>query len=326
MGTSSDFYINGISDSYLDQCFYRENKFYVGFCSTINRILHFDCLSTIIFQILIIFPVLFMIYGFGAQVKLREFYDKINHTFMKNLIVFAFGSAVCGIIHLYVKIPPPCIKWERFGLTDFKSYSRTPNNTIFIVTYAFILFMNIPIKRQWIFIIIMLAFCVIYITFSVLTGYTSIYQALITISLSFAINSFFSILPPIGIVITGACILLLSIPDFAVNLAHYGWIESLRTSEELLLRTMILMCASLFLYIRYGLSRVYFEWLKLPWLTHHASDDNDDAFIPSMTEYKDDTNFGMLLRGDLLFAVIAFAIYIVGNALLSLNGKYSFFD
>ena len=166
MKTIKSFYINGISDYFLDRCLYRENQFYVGFCSTMNRILHFDCLSTIIFQILIIFPVLFMIYGFGTQVKLREFYDKINLSFMKYLIVFAFGSTVNGILHLYVKLPPPCIKWERLGLSDFKDYSRTPNNTLFIVTYACILFMKIPITKKWIFMIIMLGCHCLYIIFN----------------------------------------------------------------------------------------------------------------------------------------------------------------
>ena len=317
--------LNAISDSWYDKCFYENNDFANSIALSFNRIFQFDCIITVGFLILIIFPVLFKIYGFGLQQRLRHFYDNSRSIFINFLFLCALSLSLSTIFHLWVQQPMPCIIWDGRNVLPTTLGSRTPNEeliiTLILVESIWSLKIGMNFLRKLISLILLLSDCYT----ALLTGSSSISQLLVSLSLGFWIIFLFKFLPPIGLPITSIISSLIVIFLFFYLFPNFGWDSSLmRESLQICIRSSIVLICSLILQIRFAFVRVEFDWFKLNWgfgWNSIQTDSSDDVIVPSMLKETPQDDFGRVLTSDLIDGIITFFLFLLGNTLLFLSDQ-----
>jgi hypothetical protein len=318
-----DLTLNAVSDNWFDRCMKTDNRLLAAIVQAFSRVFQFDCIVTIIYLILIIFPILFKIYGFGIQQRLRNFYNSSRLIIIEFLFLFSFSVDLCTIIHLCIQQPMPCVIWNGRDLSPLTHSSRTPNHELIVVFILCIgvwsLKIGIPLVRRTICVAIVLLECVA----AVLSGYSSISQALISLTFGVWIIFLFNFLPPVGIPVIGSVAFVSSCVLFGVTFPKYQWSTALiKTSLHLCARGAISLFISCILLLRFGFAREEFDWHKVSWglgWKNNKEGSSDDVVIPSMIResFKDD--FGSVLKTDLIVSIIAFILFLICNTLLNLN-------
>lgn len=321
--------LNANSDNWYDRCLKMDGRVLQAIAQAFNRIFQFDCIVTVVYLILIIFPILFKIYGFGVQQRLRNFYDSSRLVFIEFLFLCSFSVDLCTIIHLCIKQPMPCITWNGRDLDPFSHSSRTPSHELIITFILCIgvwsLKIGIPLVRRTICITIVILECVS----NVLSGYASISQALISLAFGFWVTFLFNFLPPVGIPIIGFVALVSSCCLFGVNFSKYSWETSLiKTSLHLCARGAISLFISCLLQLRFGFAREEFDWQKVSWGPGWGKGNegsSDDVVVPSMIKENARDDFGNVLKIDLIDSIVAFVLFLIGNAALNFNSNDQIF-
>ncbi|EAY02890.1 hypothetical protein TVAG_168920 [Trichomonas vaginalis G3] len=309
--------MNGVSDSLFDCCLQNDNKIVQAISLAFDRMFQFDCVLTVDYLILIIFPILFKIYGFGVQQRLRNFYDTARLIFIEFIFLCSFSVSLTTIIHLFIKQPMACVTWDGRTIAPAFNGSRSPNHEIIIIMIlglgVWFLKVGYDKVRKLITIVVIAVECVS----TVFAGCASISQALISVAFGFWVVFLFKFIPPIGIPILGVFTIIISITLFIFTYKHYIWNAlMLRQSMHLCVRGFISLVISICLELRFGFGREDFDWMKISWGSHwsnQSTEDDDEVVIPSMIKENIRDDFGKLLKNDLIDSVIAFIVFLLGN-------------
>ena len=223
----------------------------------------------------------------------------------------------------------PCVTWNGFSVRTFEHSRRTPNPEliiIFILAWGvWSLKIGINVVRKALVVCIFLLEC----TATVLSGYSSISQVLISIVLGMWIVFLFNFLPPVGIPTIGFASIIAASVLFGVTFPKYHWnTELIQLSLHLCIRGIISLLISCVLQLRFGFAREEFDWHKITWGLGWGNADegsSDDVVIPSMIRENVRDDFGKVLKSDLTDSIIAFAVFLLGNAGLNMWSNYSKF-
>ncbi|OHS95715.1 hypothetical protein TRFO_10357 [Tritrichomonas foetus] len=312
--------LNGVSDSWTDCCLYVDNKVIYAIATTFDRLFHYDCFITVGFLILIIFPILFKLYEFGLQQRLRMFYDHSRVIFINFIFLCSFSLAISTIMHLSVQQPMPCITWDGDNIVPFRTSSRTPNEGIILLMILCHAIWIVDIELKIIRRIASILVFNLYVTFVVLNGESSISQILVSFFVGIWIISVHHFVPPIGTIIlsVGSSIFVFAL--FGVVYPTVGWSTHLiRESLHLVFRSGIVLLVTVYQLARFGYLRRHFDWFKTNWeLNRHVWMESTavDAVIPSTARDSTKDNFGNLLSNDLIDGAVGFIVYLLGNFLL----------
>ena len=314
--------LNGVSDSWIDKCFYQSDSMFVTTANTFNRLFHYDYVITVVFLILIILPVLFNIYGSGVQQRLRLFYDAGRVLFVQFLFECSFAVGICTVFHLLVEQSMPCVRWDGRSLFPFTNSSRTPNDEIVLVLILCQVLWSLPVKLVWLRRIVAVCLIMFDCVSVVLMGISSIFQVLVSATLGLWVIAVTKFIPPVGVPICSGILLLVEATLFGLSFAKYRFETSLISeSLHLACRSLVVLVISVFIMLRYSCSRGSFEWFAVSW-TRRSLQGTDsgagEAVIPSMNVDSAQDNFGSLLTGDLFDATIGFVLYLIGNCVLFL--------
>ena len=320
--SNSPLILNALTDNWFDCCMKMDWRVLPAIAQAFNRMFQFDCVITVDYLILIIFPILFKIYGFGVQQRLRNFYDSSRLVFIEFLFLCSFSVILSSIMHIWIQQPMPCITWDGRNVKIFEHSSRTPNPEIimiFILAWGvWSLKIGIPLIRKFICVTIFLLEC----TASILSGYSSISQILISIVIGMWIVFLFNFLPPIGIPTIGFASIIGAAIIFGISFPKFNWdTELIKSSFHLCIRGIISLLICCLLQLRFGFARDEFDWSKINWGLGWGNPNegsSDDVVIPSMIRENVKDDFGKILKIDLTDSIIAFVVFLLGNAGLNL--------
>ena len=314
---SNSLYLNARGDQWYSRCYYLDVKVVNGIKASLTRIFNFDCLTTIIFLIIIIFPALFNIYNFGVQQKLRLFYDNSRQMLINFLFMISFGVAFSSSIHLILNQPMPCVTWDGINVQPTLNAVRSPDEEIVIVVILCSLLISLKFNSRLSFCIIALTITVLECFGSVFCGLSSISTVIFSILLGVWIVCVFLSLPIGGIPILGIFIFILNFVLFIITLVKYSLHNELfNDSLHLCFRSTLTVLISCFLLIVFGKARPGFDWKQLNSKSNIGSDDAVIS-IPSMVNDEEQDSFGILLNTDLMFSIIAFILYLISNIILT---------
>ena len=324
--------INGISDNWFDCCFYVDNKAMNSISSSFNFLFHYDNLITVVFIILILFPILFKLYAFRTQQRLRIFYDQARTSFLNFIFLCSLSLSVCAILHLVIKQPAPCFIWNGLSAEPLKESSRTPNENMIMILIAcnfviFAKFGNLIIKFAFALILL-----VLFSAFSVSSGESSISQIFISFFVGIWIFFIHKFVSPAENVVISTIIVICVFTVYGVNYPSDDWESSLvRHSLHLVFKGAFALIIYVYLQIRFGFNRKDFDWFKRDWvLNEHtwARSATADAIIPSMAKDSPNDDFGKTLSNDLFDGIIVFLFYLIGNLIQYYldNGFYFMFE
>lgn len=325
--SSSVLMLNGISDSWIDRCYYQTSSIFSTTANTFNRLFHYDYIITVVFLVLVILPILFNIYGSGVQQRLRRFYDSARAAFVRFLFECSFAVGMCTVFHLLVEQAMPCVQWDGRSLYAFTNSSRTPNDEIVLLLMICQVIWSLPVKLVWLRRLLVICFLIFDCVIVVLNGTSSIFQVLMSAALGVWVIAFTKFIPPIGIPICSGILLLVESILFGLSFSKYGFKVSLiRESLHLTFRSLVVLLISVFMMLRYSCTRESFDWFKSPLKDiQGAKSSRGEAVIPSMVVDATTDMFGALLQKDLIDSTIGFVLYLLGNFLLFLfDSNYRF--
>jgi len=321
--------MNSISDHWFDCCLYSPNPIFDAISLALNRIFQYDCIVTVVFLILIIFPILFKIYGFGLQQRLRDFYDSSRIVFINFLFLCSFSMAISTIVHLWIQQPMPCITWDGRSISPSKNGSRTPNEEIIVLLILVESIWSLKIGMAFLCKIISILLFGTHCYSSIISGYSSISQVCVSISLGLWIIFLIKFLPPIGLPIFGFFATAGVGGLFFVLFPKYKWdLPIIRESLQICLRSSIVLIASCILLIRFANARREFKWMRLSWgfgWGATTADVMDEVIVPSMIKEAPLDDFGNILTTDLIDGCVCFWIFLAGNTFLyTSDSRYRF--
>lgn len=324
--------LNGLSDLWVNSCLYTNNKFITAISNGISRLIQFDSLLLVGFLTLLMFPVLFSIYSFGLQQKLRTYYNSLRNNLLKCFFIFSFSFGSSTVFHLLIQQPTPCVHWDRetqvLPLKFQSNSSKSPNEDIIIILVIFSLLWEIQIGFQVLIRLLAMALLLLFCAVEIYMGYSSILQVIISLFWGFWIVSFFKLMPPIIYPISGCLLSVVLFTLFGYRYRQYGWDEPMM-KEPLLLSirsSFVLLIYSGYI-IHFGLSREDFKWFKTDLQGTRVSNPNKffNALVPPMSTNEPLSDFGHLLNIDILVTFIGCLIYLIGNYVLySINNKFNF--
>lgn len=312
--------MNGVADNLFDCCLAKNNKLVQAVSLAFDRMFQIDCVLTVDYLILIIFPILFKIYGFGVQQRLRNFYDSSRLIFIEFIFLCSFSVSITSIMHLFIKQPMACISWNGHSIEPALKSTRTPNPEIIIILILGLGVWFLKVGYDTIRKLITFIIIAVEIVSTVLAGCASISQALISVIFGFWVVFLFKFIPPIGIPVLGAFTLILSIMIliFSNKKVIFGS-PLMSQSTNMLIRSLISLLTSIILELRFGMGREDFDWKKISWGARWSNrdlGDDDEVVIPSMIKENIRDDFGKLLRNDLIDSVISFIIFLLGNVIV----------
>lgn len=324
------YYLHGISDGWFDACLYRGSMFSDAVCETFRRICHFDTLFTVSLEAMIILSVLFRIYGFGLQQKLRDFYNNLRFLFLKFAIILSLGAAVTAACHLTLKQQPACVQWANAGIMSIANTWRTPDNDLLVVIIICSTMAKAKIANIWIRSSAAVLLILTYSVCSVCSGYAAISQVLITWSIGAWLILFVGFIPPAAVPGLQAFVILVDAILFGVNYRIYKWDYIMRSTMHLAVRGILTVAISMYLFIRYAMTRKHFQWLNVKWgekWRDHDDSSGDDAIIPRMADQNwVAIEFGTMLKRDMIDTFLMAVTFMFGNFLLHEKGSYVFFS
>lgn len=317
--------LNAVSDHWFDQCFDISNNLMASVSNAFDRLFQYDCIVTVGFQILIIFPVLFKIYGFGVQQRLRKFYDTSRGLFISFLFLCSFSMAICTLIHLWIQQPMPCLIWDGRTLSPGNNSSRSPNEELIIILILARAIWSLKFGHSFFRKLTCITIVLLDYTAALLSGVSSISQIILSVSIGFWIMCLYELLPPIGIPISCVLGILAMVTVFSLNYPRYGFQSDLICkSLHYCIKSTIVLAISCLLQLRFGFSRDSFDWFAVGWGPRwktNDSDSSDDVIIPSMVREAPVSDFGKVLKFDLIDSLIAFILFLLGNTGLYIADK-----
>lgn len=324
--------LNGQSDSWVNSCLYTDNKIIQSISNGVSRLIQFDSLFLVGFLSLIMFPVLFSIYSFGLQQKLRTYYNSLRNSMIRFFFIFAFSFASSTIFHLLIQQPTPCVYWERStGVSPlkFQSYSsKSPNENIIIILVISTLLWEIQINIQLMLRLFAMMLLILFCFVEVIMGYSSVIQVIISLFWGFWIVSFFKLVPPIVYPISGGLVGFVLFVLFGIRFKQFGWdAPMMKESLTLSLRSSLMLLIYSAYIIHFGLSRKDFSWFKIDMSSSRMANPNDffNALVPQMSTNEQQTDFGHLLNVDIIITFIGFILYLIGNFVLYyINNNFNF--
>ena len=327
---TATFYLHGISDGWFNGCLYRGNKFSDAVCETFRRICHFDTLFTVTLEVMIILSVLFMIYGFGLQQKLRDFYNELRFIFLKFAIILSLGTGVTAACHLILKQQPACVQWSATGFRSITNTWRTPDNDLLVVVIICSTLAKAHVARAWIRSTAALAFILVYSICIVCSGYAAVSQVIVTCAIGAWVILLVGFIPPAAVPFVQGFVVIVDSVLFGVNYRVYHWDYIMRSTMHLAVRGILTICISIYLFVSYAMTRKNFEWRKVKWYEKVRDTDDgsgDDALIPRMADQKSVAiEFRTVLKRDLIETLVMAVVFMIGNYLLHEKGSYVFFS
>lgn len=312
-------YFNVYKDNWLNECILIKNTFITSLNFALDRIFNFDSLVTIILLVIIIFPVLFQIYGFGVQLKLRNFYDNARKMFMNFLFLISLGVCLSTLLRLIVNQPIHCLIWDGRNVHPTENGGNSPDEAIISVTIFCLSTISLSIGYRWAFIIASVILIIFECLGSIFTGHSSISSAFLSFFIGVWIVCLFRYMP-VGITpLFGICIFIINFVLFIVKYTEFTWgNEIMRDSLHLCFRSSFTLLIDCILLIIFGYTRPDYDWSQSNHDANRFSDDNDDIVtIPSMVSEETGDNFGTILKKDLFYSFIAFLAFLIVNVILS---------
>jgi len=320
------FNFSAISDNYYDSCLYDPGNSYFAIAESFRRFLHFDCIVTLILQLLIILSVLFKIYGFGMQQPLRIFYNKVRFGLIKMLSLFSFAAGFCAICNLWFDIQPACLKWDQTQIYTFSRSWRTPNIDNIVTLILSLSFFSM--KMNWFTGILVSMFIIVDCFSSLKIGAVTINGLIITEFLGVWIFCLFEFLPTIAIPLLNLIIIICNIVLFVPKSGLYqAKINTAMDSLHLALRGPFVIIISQILLLGHAKNQDDFDWFDSDGfsLSNQDSDDIFKAEIPRMQTKIRTHDFGEILKRDLYYSSIGFLAFLIGNYYIGYFYNYKFF-
>lgn len=322
---------NGIADNWFNRCCAINTSVFNSFFITFKLIFHFDSLNWIAIELLIIIPIFFRLYGFGIQQKLTKFYNKARLQILNFLFYFSLITVISALLQFLMPRNPACLQWDGANLVPLRNDFGSPSIIIMLTTILFLMFLKADFTGWKIVIIVVGFFWFFTTTSSVLSGCSSIFQALLSVCFGSWIFFTFNFLPPIFVIISYVVIATLAFTYFIPEVVK-AFKESLRGIPELHdaykryllnistmgIRSTVLLTIIIILFILNARSIDGFKWFEMQWyegLLTRAKDDSI-AIIPQVMKITEEDKFDKKITKDIIFSLIAFV------AVLGLNSFF----
>ncbi|EAY20910.1 hypothetical protein TVAG_437360 [Trichomonas vaginalis G3] len=316
---------NGIGDDWFNKCCESYTVF-KAFYASFKMIFHFDSLNWIAIELLIIMPIFFRLYGFGIQQNLTRFYNKSRLQILNFLFFFSFITVFSILLQYLMPRSPACLIWDGNDLNPSRPDNGSPSVIIMLTTILFLMFLRADFKG-WILVIIFAGFFFIMTTISsILSGSSSIFQALLSVCFGCWVFYVFNFLPPVFVPIVYLLISIAVVTIFGPEVVRYNKAASYLAKSGI--RSTFLLTVTVILYILNAKSIDGFKWFQIQWYDGLLTSSKDDsvAIIPTVLRVTDEDRFGRKLNKDIIYSVIAFVAVLIFNSIFVHFLDYRFYQ
>ena len=320
---------NGISDSWLCKCSVGAREVFGPFYSSFSLLFNFDAVNWFVFELLLLLPIFFRLYGFGLQYKLTNFYNETRRQLIQFQFLFGLSATLCTILQIYIPQAPACVEWDGLNYTPLCSNYVSPSIPIVLVTILLFTISSIKSNKR-IFTIIGSSIILIFLIISsILSGTTSISQAI----LSFVVGTFFisiyRFLPPIFVPFSSIISIILGLVVFIIDLKKIDLESSQAQNSDIPgICSCYLLCTNLYLFFRFVSYQNNYGWFTTHWVKVDASSSGSlaTAVIPGVVDTKNVDEFGQRLSRDIIDGAICFLALLIFNGIISKLFEYTFFN
>lgn len=320
---------NGISDHWSCKCYVSAVSIFQPIYSSFELLFNNDALNWFVFELLLLLPLFFRLYGFGVQQKLTKFYNETRRQLINYQFLFGFTTVLCSILQIFIPQASACVIWDGISYGPLRSNNPSPSQSIVLVTVLLLTIACLSIERRLFYVIGVIIILSFLILSSILSGATSIAQAILSLAMGACILFIYRFVPPISIPLSSLIAIVGGIILFSIDIHNH------QISDDLVQYSVVpgicgcfILVVNLYHFFRFISYQNNYGWFTVNWVQvdKGSSDCIATAVIPGVIEVKNGDEFGERLFRDIIDGAICFLALLIFNGIISKAFSYRFFN